>query len=230
MLSFTWTIRRCGGCHELIDDRNYNRGGIIFTNWTDGKVNNAFKNLAGDCSGDHFLVKCPHCLSCEWFDFLEVDSQASMIWGTMDRLNTSTALSVPLFKDYCEKIESGDITEDIEYGGVTEDMEINYRMIMWRVGNDRRRDIRKEKPLIKEEIENLERLFQLINKQDDTAFGDAHRSPSYRIEIKRELGLFDEAMELYAEYFGSKSEKEHGNFIKKLIEKKDSTVRAYTYK
>jgi len=205
-------IKECSECSYLIDDREISSSGMVFNIWTDGKTNSRKINISGRNSdfSEHYLVKCPLCLSNVWFDELATISFPSIVEGTYDELKKSTAFSVPKFKDYCAVLDEGRVSAEHEYA---------FRQVMWWAGNDRRRGVRRKKPLLDEEIENL----QILDNMSD-------HSRLEKAEIKRELGLFDEASELLSEPFGDRYKDELRLFIQALVSKQDCVVREHNHR
>jgi len=89
---------------------------------------------------------------------------------------------------------------------------------MWWVGNDRRRGIKKKKPMLNSEIENLQILTKVC--EDPNKYQRLNLA-----EIKRELGLFDEASRLLSEPCNNKKTDEYRVFLQGLVSKQDCTVR-----
>lgn len=212
MKGFNVSIQKCSSCSSLIDDRRISAGGLVLSEWTDGKSNNSAVNV-GIYSGC-FLVKCPYCLTNVWFNALEIHSSESLLLGVPDDFDKSRPFSKPKFQDYVAELTAGRVSPE---------QENEFRYVMWWVGNDRRRDVRKKHKMFDDEISNLQTLSGMldISKESDRLC---------KAEIKRELGLFDEAYDLLLEPFDNVYTDTHRVFIKDRVIKKDCTVRAYGYK
>jgi len=211
MKSFTVTIQRCSECSGLVDDRRISAGGIILQEWTDGKTNNSAINVSSHSRC--FLVKCPYCLKNIWFNKLEVHSSQSLLFGEPEDFDKSRPFSKPKVQDYADELAAGRVSPDNEE---------NFRLVMWWVGNDRRRDIKKKKPMLDSELENLQTLSKVCE--------DPNKYQRLKLaEIKRELGLFDEASRLLIESCNNKKTDEYRIFLQGLVSKQDCRVRAIPF-
>lgn len=155
-MSLNVTIQRCSACSNLIDDRRISAGGVIFPKWTDGKTNNSAVNVSNHSKC--FLVECPYCLKNIWFNALEIYSSESLLLGKPDGYEKSKPFSKPKSQDYVGELNAGRIAADKEE---------DFRHVMWWVGNDRRRDIRKKKPMRDEEADNLHVLSNMMDGSSD---------------------------------------------------------------
>lgn len=214
-MKFTTTVKKCLKCEVLLDDSRMDCAGIVFSKWTDGKSNRKITNLSGRHLHDFFLVKCPSCLNTMWFDALEhISSRCSIFEEIDDSIMKSRPFSIPSFSDYYEELQRGAFSREDE---------LSFRHVICWAGNDRRRDMRKIKPMLNEEIENIHILSEMLDISID-------RMRLEQAELKRELGLFDEAKVLLSDMFDCHHLEEKRLFILRLVDRHDPRVRAYTYK
>lgn len=172
MLPGPTIIKKCSECTGLIKKHTIASGnifGAIF--WTDGKMD------APMPPDSPKLAKCPHCGSLIWIDTLE----------TMDEVNAfeprSSKAKEPLvldMKDYVSCLESNKLLKP--------DVEKDLRMRAWWRGNDERRR-GQHSALSEMEIQNLTALNKLLDESVDM-------ERFMQAEIMRELGEFDESLEL----------------------------------
>ena len=211
-IKYQAVIKKCSECGCLIDDRRISTSGLVIGLWTDGKTNRSGLNMSGgNYACERYFVKCPSCLKTMWFDELITISIASHINGTYDEVKRSRPFSVPKIIDYCAELSKWGLTDENEY---------MLRTALWWAGNDKRRGMRRKKPLLNEEIDNLRILVEMLGSSVADSW-------SKKAEIKRELGLFEEAYELLSKPFDNAKKNKYRMFMKKLVMKKDSTVRAY---
>ncbi|HDY85887.1 MAG TPA: hypothetical protein ENH74_09460 [Methylophaga sp.] len=212
MLRLSTDIKKCSNCSCLLDNREMERGSLILTRWTDGKTNHSLANISGDIRHD-FLVKCPQCLYLVWFNQLQPIESINSFTSVQDPLKHSTAFSIPKFDDYIDELKSGRINVENEQA---------LRKVAWWAGNDARRDREVNIRMLGDEIENLHTLAAMI---DVSIVHDRLT----KVEIKRELGLFDEAEHLISESFQYKHLERNKLFIQTLIQKQDHHVQAYPF-
>ena len=143
-----------------------------------------------------WLVACPHCSILVWITeleelgqldpgfrpFLDGPSACNSHAGGSALLKDARPFRLPTMKDFFDVLGSG----------LTDPKKIRYaRNRAWWAANDQRRRQTKSAPMSLQEIENLEGLAAIL---DDTESSEK----IMKAEIMRELGRFDEALELLA--------------------------------
>ena len=200
MLRFSTDIKKCSNCSCLIDNREMERGSLILTRWTDGKTNHSVANLSGDIR-HNFLVKCPQCLYLVWFKQLQPVESINSFTSVQEPLKRSTAFSIPKFDDYID---------ELKFGRINVESEKALRTVAWWAGNDARRNRGESIPMLDEEVVNLHTLAAML---DVSIVHDRLT----KVEIKRELRLFDEAEYLISESFQYKHLERNKLFLFELI-------------
>lgn len=166
------------------------KGGIIFheggsgntigaVSWSDGKVD------APMLHDYDWLVKCPFCHILLWQDELYWKSPCQRMWSWKNRdwewdPYDYESYEMPTIEDYFFYLKT-----PVE----NKKKERHIREMIWWVSNDPRRNNPTPDPLTDDEIKNLNALYYLLDESDP-------ESRIMKIEIKRELGLFDEAISL----------------------------------
>ena len=160
-------IKICAGCSGLIEEGVLLSGNTFGADfYTDGKME------APMLPEQHALFKCPHCQSLMWSDDLQlIDPDA------LDEQANIMPYLVPNFDEYLHKLKDGDIDKE-EY----------LRVKAWHTGNDQRRKNNTRKKLSIDEIANLNALERVLGSSDNDIV--------YKAEIKRELSLFGESIDL----------------------------------
>lgn len=202
-------IRECPHCKGHFKESTIASGNTFGARyWTDGKME------ADMLPEEDWLVSCPNCLFPVWVDTaIEV--------GRVERPYRETA------GDYknADQIEYGRTPSAEGYLMVLRDNsmpteEQKYiRLRLWRLWNDARRKSRKPQPLKNYEIVNLEALFKLLDGEDIDELVT-------KAEIKRELGRFNEAIQLL-DWQDKSADGSRIEFIRQLARDKDHRVREF---
>lgn len=197
-------IKKCSECFQLIEEHTIMSGNTFgATFWTDGKID--FPMLPDQPS----LIKCPHCHALLWIDEQE---QVGIIdrWGERDNFIGSQSYDIPSVDDHFTLLEKGNSnTKKEKY----------LRMRAWWAGNDERRESQVKCPLSDKEIKNLQMLADMLVETNSN-------DRLLKAEIMRELGRFDNAIDLLAGPF----EDELSYFVdnlRVLVQKKDPFVQKY---
>ena len=193
-------VRECPHCKaHVVQEETVSGNTIGATYWTDGK--REAKMLP-----DHpALVKCPACQGLFWVDeSVEVDSGFDAAKGKQQVL-------APSGKELLEFLSGPDLPRD---------KELYVRVSAWRSANDAWRWNPNATPAFsKEQVQNLKSLSKMLDETE----------PNQRIlkaEIARELGEFDDCLELLSQPFDERYGYAVG-FIKKLAEEKLRVVKAF---
>ena len=171
MFPGTPNIKICLDCDGLIKEGVLLSGNTFGADfYTDGKME------APMLPEQHALFKCPHCQSLMWSDDLQIiDSDE------LDEQVNVTPYLVPNFDEYLYKLKDGDIDKE-EY----------LRVKAWHAGNDQRRKNNTKQELSIDEVDNLKKLGDILGLSDDELI--------YKAEIKRELSLFSESIDLLKDF------------------------------
>jgi len=178
-------IKKCNRCDGLMKQRTIASGNNFGArHWTDGKVD------APMLPETPFVVVCPHCGKVDWLKNLVEVGEIPGPRGfgvplpeydlSFDDL---PFFNVPTGDDYLDFLESTELIND---------QELYLRWTYWHLMNDPRRKSSELLPLGIDEVENLQRLLELLKSP----------SESTRLtiaEIYRELGDF-EACEKMLDY------------------------------
>lgn len=177
MFPGTPIIKKCSECSGLIIKDSLLSGntfGAIF--WTDGKME---APMLPDYPS---LVKCPHCRSPVWLDRLESLDEINHF----ESMNASAEDPLELDQeDYAAYFSSNNLLKP--------DVEKNLRFRAWWRGNDDRRRGRLSN-FTEIETNNLKALAEILDESDDS-------ERLMKAEIMRELGDFDQALELLDQTF-----------------------------
>lgn len=200
-------VKKCSACSKLIIERSvliYNT--IYSTLWTDGKTDIP---MMSPMSRMDSLVKCPHCNSAVWIEDME----------TLGYLRRPRIWRDRAFK-YAEAHSALNVAE--YYSALGKDnqsakQERYIRTRAWWLENDDSRKSGEARPLSSHEAENI---MQLATLMDVSTANDL----VLKIEILRELGHFDEAMNL-ANQSSDESVAKVVAIQKELIQKGDRCVR-----
>jgi hypothetical protein len=192
-------VRECPHCKaHVVQEETISGNTIGATYWTDGK--REAKMLP-----DHpWLAKCPMCNFLFWIDeAVQVDTGFDAAKGKQQVLKPA------------EKELLGFLTGP----ALPADKELYVRVWAWRSANDAWRRLPNATPAFsKDQVKNLKALSNILDKTD----------PNQRIlkaEIARELGEFDECLEMLSHPFDERYGYAVG-FIKKLAEEKVRVVRS----
>ena len=173
-------IRLCSECSGFIEEQTLLSGNTLGAEfWTDGRM------IAPMLPDQHLFYKCPHCDSLLWSDELE-EVQVSEIQSGIE------SYTVPAMHEYLYELSRTNPNKTKR----EDDESIKYlRIQAWWSGNDIRRQGGIEKPLSREEKDNLMELGSLLNTMWDETDDNAN-SNIFQAEIKRELSMFDDCSEI----------------------------------
>jgi hypothetical protein len=215
-------IRRCNSCQGLLKAKSIlsgNTGGAQY--WTDGEMQ---ARMLPRTPG---LIKCSHCSSIQWTEELEeVDSFSTYI-GFAALFDKSPEFEA---KENEEKLK-GILYETLPYYDQPNALELfdfanavlplekqlQIRLLAWRKGNDDRRNSDKFNPLTKFELDNLEKILQLMRDQNQF-------SNLIYAEVLRELGRYEESRRVIETNSYGESENKVAQFLLELIDQRDSQV------
>jgi len=171
MLPGTPNIKICLDCDGLIEEKVLLSGNTFGADfYTDGKME------APMLPEQHALFKCPHCQSLMWSDDLQIIDSDELD----EQVNVMPYL-IPNFDEYLYKLKDGGVDKE-EY----------LRVKAWHTGNDQRRKNNIKPGLSIDEVDNLKKLGDILGSSDDDLI--------YKAEIKRELSLFGESIDLLKDF------------------------------
>lgn len=210
MLPGPTIIRECPHCKGHFKESTIASGNTFGARyWTDGKME------ADMLPEVDWLVVCPNCLAPVWVDFAaEVGRiarpfrQSEGDYQGADELEYGHA---PTVESYLIALKDETLpAEDQTY--------IRFRL--WRLWNDPRRNCANvDSPLKTYEIANLEALLKLIDGSDLNEL-------VARAEINRELGRFEDALNLL-NWPDKSSDGPRIKFIRQLAEQKNRTLQEF---
>lgn len=196
-------IRKCQNCGGLIEQETILSGNTFGARyWTDGKME---APMLPDLPQ---FVKCPHCGTNLWIEEQEKIAEV-LPYSVQEEFPESRPYKIPDLEDYFQVIKNPKLTcAKKQY----------IRIQIWWTGNDLRRENgnRKVPEMSRQEIDNLQHLFLLLDHSNEQ-----HRL--MKAEIYRELGQFEEALELLDLPFG-KDLQSTASFIKMLAQQAQRTV------
>jgi hypothetical protein len=194
-------IKQCSECSGLIKEYTIMSGNTIgATFWTDGKCD------AEMLPDQPSVVKCPYCQKLLWIDDLKNIEQEMTSKNKQVYKKAKDYLS-PLFSDFASELKKNNLTKD---------QEIYLRIRSWWAGNDTRRKPKNKPDLSDAERDNLMALEKLLDLSKDN-------DRIMIAEIKRELGLFEDAEQVLSESFEDQYI-QAVSIIKGLIQKRNSFV------
>lgn len=167
-------IRKCAACGAAIEYDTMMGCSQSRDYWTDGHVP---CSLVADWPVMSF-VKCPLCAALMWIDELKASKRASLV------LSGDRSFIYPTTHELLAVLEKG-VDDPVKYR--------HLRIQVWRGGNDARRK-GKNLPLEPFEIDNLQALLGLL----DTNIPE---DKLVTAEVLRELGRFDQALEVLGHAF-----------------------------
>ena len=188
-------LKRCQACQGSMCEPSMQSGNTKGAQyWTDGRM------FAPRLIITPSLIKCPHCNSLQWSRSLE----------EIESIGDSKA---ELASFYVEA-ELEDLLTFAQANSNTE-QQLKIRMLAWHKGNDARRHSNEQVPLLVSEVENLNAIWMLMN-------ADQSSDRVVQAEILRELGRFEDALQIIKDSIESPNELAH--FIYELIEQKQMQV------
>ena len=202
-------IRECPHCKGHFKESTIASGNTFGARyWTDGKME------ADMLPEVDWLVSCPNCLVPVW-----VDSATEV--GQVERPYRESA------SDYknADKLEYGQTPSAEGYlialrdDSMPIEEQTYIRLRLWRLWNDSRRKSTKPQPLKNYEIVNLEALLKLLDGADIDALVT-------KAEINRELGRFNEAIQLL-DWPDKSADGSRIEFIRQLAKNRDPFVQKF---
>ncbi|KPA17733.1 hypothetical protein MHK_002047 [Candidatus Magnetomorum sp. HK-1] len=194
-------IKRCSECSGLIKEHTIMSGNAIgATFWTDGKCD------AEMLPDQPSAIKCPYCKKFLWIEDLKIIENGMTLKNEQVYDEAKDYLS-PQFSDFATELKKNTLTKD---------QKIYLRIRSWRAGNDPRRITKNKTALSDAEKENLIKLEKLLDLSNDN-------DRIMIAEIKRELGLFEDAEKMLSEPF-EEQYLQAVSIIKGLIQKRDPFV------
>lgn len=195
-------IKRCGLCSGFIEEKKVMSGNTLGAKyWTDGKVE------APKLSVMPKWVRCPHCQALSWLEELKVATKLDKIRFKKQLRNT---------KAYCKPSQQ-DFFKTLSLPESDPSKEKYLRVRAWWTGNDNRRDTEIMSTLSLAEQTNLHALAPTL---DLNGIYDRIMAA----EIKRELGQYEEALNLLMDVLNERSAIAVSTIIA-LARKQDSYVR-----
>jgi hypothetical protein len=197
----TTFIKECAHCQGRIAEATIGSGNTFGAKfWSDGK-------MEAPMLPDHpRLAKCPYCKAFVWLDDLKEAGRVEPFDDTPEQFKGARPYARLTLKDFHAFLKRG---------GLDAGKEHHARIRAWWSGNDARRKGKADKPLSAEEKKNLNALLPLVGRTANERIMKA--------EIHRELGEFDQALELLARPFGTKLHQAVA-IIRTLAENRHSAV------
>lgn len=217
-------IRRCQNCNGLLKQRTLAPGNTIgATVWTDGtfKAPMLAKLLP--------VIACGHYRAALWARELEeIDSYApagqySKLFDTENKFQKEReeiARKEALYEEapvFAAPTE-GELFSFVSLSELSAEKAQQARIFAWQRGNDKRRESVENPPLSAEEVDNLERLVQLLK---------ALPNPTSVLlaEALRELGRMGEAKAMIEESIFPAEQNDAAQFIYEQIDQRKSLVQ-----
>jgi hypothetical protein len=156
---------------------------------------------------------CPHCKGNFWVDDTKVvksfgyDEEREIPDLTLDSNQNPIPYMVPTKKIYLQGLNDSNITKENE---------IYLRSKLMQIYNDVNRDQKVQKPAITPQIENWNRLLEILDPNDT-------QEKLLKVEIYREMGNFEEAKKAFTGEFDEEY-MDTIDILDKLIEARDSRV------
>lgn len=220
MLPGPTIIRKCKACQGLLKQRTLASGNTFGARfWTDGAMN------APMFPRSSLIVKCPHCAAVEFLgDFEEVDSYETYFVAAFGDTSRDAEREANDQKELCYlKTPYASETTPDDWRAYTRrsdlptESEMIGRLLLWRSGNNFRRDTDAYEPMSAEELENLSRLATLFKPSDTDR-------TLLLAEIYRELGRFTDAVTLLESTQWGKRKSETAEIILALAKAEDPQV------
>ena len=198
-------IRECPQCQISIRQQTTMSGNTIRAQyWTDGKM------IALMLPDLPWLVKCPKCGTLFWLDEAKKIGAEGGLWGDDTTWPDAVSSSLPSEADFLSMLSAGPLPRE---------KELYARTRAWWAANDAART--NEMATVSFSPAQEENLHALAGLQDE-------KNPDERItkaEIFRELGEFDECIELLEAPFENNRHTKVATFIKTHAEQKSQQVR-----
>ena len=214
MLPGPTLIRECPHCKGRFKEDTLTSGNTFGARfWTDGKME---ANMLPETD---WLVTCPNCLAPVWIDSARKVGQVDFYRETSDNYKGADLL------EYGQTPSAEGYLIALRDTPMPIDKQAYIRFRLWRLWNDRRRHCTIEKaksiPLKVYETANLEELIKLLDETDlDKCVAKA--------EINRELGRFDEAINLL-DWSNKDDDSGEIKYIRQLAQDNDPYLREFKH-
>jgi len=158
-------------------------------------------------------VGCPHCKGSFWVEDTKVvksfgyNEEREIPDLTLDSNQNPIPYKDPTIKIYLQGLDDLNITKENE---------IYLRSKLMQIYNDVNRDQKVQQPAIEAQIENWNRLLEILDSNDT-------QEKLLKVEIYREMGNFEEAKKVFAGEFDEEY-MDTMDILDKLIEAHDSRV------
>jgi len=199
----------CPKCQQAIIDE-----GIPMSKnyWTDGWV-----EFSEAISHGPWILKCPTCSSLFW------ECEARKLKGNSfsgENKRNDPVMAIPPTE--------ADLFKALEQEGLAFDKAFNLRLWAWWLANDAyRNNAMTNKPTLSTaQRNNLKICYQLLDKNEQIVISSLDfDSRIMKAEIARELGNYDDCLQLLSNDFKEDEQQTVASYIRKLAEKKDACVR-----
>ena len=208
MLPGNTYVRECPHCFGKYTHSSMLSGNTFGAKfWLDGKMD------APMMPEYPAYAACPHCKGNFWVDDTKVvksfgyDEEREIPDLTLDSNQNPIPYMVPTKKIYLQGLNDSNITKENE---------IYLRSKLMQIYNDVNRDQKVQKPAITPQIENWNRLLEILDPNDT-------QEKLLKVEIYREMGNFEEAKKAFTGEFDEEY-MDTIDILDKLIEARDSRV------
>ncbi len=203
-------IRECPHCQGKFTEPSMASGNTFGAKfWPDGKMD------APMMPSYPAYVGCPHCPESFWLE--DTKEVGSISWG--EEIEITDLGSKPVQQK--NHVRYKNPTEEIYIQGLREanlsqEKEIYLRSKLMQIYNDVNRDQKVQKPAITPQVENWNRLLEILDPKDT-------QEKLLKVEIYREMGNFEEAKKAFTGEFDEEY-MDTIDILDKLIEARDSRV------
>lgn len=201
-------VRECPHCSGRFTQPTMASGNTFGAKfWLDGKMD------APMMPEYPAYVGCPHCKGNFWVEDTKVvksfgyNEEKEIPDLTLDSNQNPVPYRVPTKKIYLQGLDDLNITKENE---------IYLRSKLMQLYNDVNRDQKVQKPAIAAQIENWNRLLEILDSNDT-------QEKLLKVEIYREMGNFEEAKKAFTGEFDEEY-MDTMNMLDRLIEARDSRV------
>lgn len=209
-------IKKCSSCAGLISVSTIASGNTFGAKfWTDGVMHAPMLPVTPK------LAKCPYCASIVFLQNLELLEELGFLRPFEFHIDEPNKEPFEVKQHHsAKKYERANFLELIKFvtnNKLSSEAERIARIQVWREGNDARRASDIPISLIEAEIKNLEQMLPLLDGPHDY-------SDLVKVEVLRNLGMFDEAKELFKNADFARNEEDSAQFILELIESSDTQI------
>ena len=203
-------IKECPHCQGKFIEPSMASGNTFGAKfWPDGKMD------APMMPSYPAYVGCPHCPESFWLE--DTKEVGSISWG--EEIEITDLGSKPVQQK--NHVRYKNPTEEIYIQGLREanlsqEKEIYLRSKLMQIYNDVNRDQKVQKPAITPQVENWNRLLEILDPNDT-------QEKLLKVEIYREMGNFEEAKKAFTGEFDEEY-MDTIDILDKLIEARDSRV------